>query len=107
MGQAECFLAKLLVKISFGLCFDTSQWNDLWDDRKRFFFPLVDPENLVRAAGDVIPAEFSHTALAFHAMCTAMNCPSALLFLLCQGKGPGTGPQAIPKEGFPLPWAPV
>lgn len=53
-------------------------------------FSLVDPENLVRAAGAVIQTDFSHTAVAVRAMFTAMNCPSALLYFLCQGKGSRT-----------------
>ena len=74
-----------------------------WMIEKDCSFSLVDPEDLVRAAGAVIQTDFSHTAPAFHAMFTATYYLSELLHLLCQGKGPGTGLHATPKEGFSLP----
>lgn len=104
MSQLECLLAELLVKISFQSAFwrlsvSGMIYGMIEKDHFCFcFFSLVDPENLGRAAGAVIQVDFSHTTLAFHAVCTALNCPSALLYLLCQGKGPRTDCKLHPRR---------
>lgn len=106
MGQDECLLAELLVKI-FSVCVLMPLSVMIYGMvEKDCSFSLVDPENLVRTAGAVIQTDFTH-------------CPGTPCYVHCyelpectaapplSGKGHRTGLQATSKEGFPLPWATV